>query len=71
MDPKRNFIFNQLLFIILFISTISKISSLYFAYPNAITLKNGNIFIVHQDGITICDSNFKEIIKNVTIFHKN
>ena len=60
--------FKQFIFIILFITFISKISPLYFAYPNAITLKNGNIFIVHQDGITICDDNLKEIIKNVTIF---
>ena len=60
--------FYQYLLVILFLTFISKISSLYFAYPNSITLKNGNILIVHQDGITICDSSFNEIIKNVTFF---
>ena len=59
----------QLLFIMPFLLVISKISSLYFAHPNAITLKNKNIFIVHKYGITICDVNFTTIIKNVTYFN--
>ena len=71
MESKIYFSFNQFLFVILFLLLIYKISSLYFAYPTAITLKNGNIFIVHQDGITICDANFTKIIKNVTTFSSN
>ena len=68
MESKTFFNFNHLLFIILFLSFTSKITSLYFAYSSAITLNNGNIFIVHKDGITICDANYKTIIKNVTTF---
>ena len=58
----------EYIFILLFISLISKSSSLYFTYPNAITLKNRNIFIIHKDGITICDSNYLSIIKNIITF---
>ena len=63
--------FNKLLFIISFLSLVSKIFSLYFAYPNAITLKNRNIFIIHKTGITICDINFTTIIKNVAYFNSD
>ena len=68
MESKTFPSLNKLLFIILIKSLIFKISSLYFAYPSAITLNNGNILIAHQDGITICDANFTKIIKNVVIF---
>ena len=69
MKSKLSFFVNiQYIFILLFISFISKSSSLYFTYPNAITLKNRNIFIIHKDGVTICDSNYFSIIKNIITF---
>ena len=37
----------QYISFLLFISHISKSFSLYFTYPNAITLKNRKIFIIH------------------------
>ena len=58
-------------FVLLFLSFFSNISSLYFSYPTALNLKNKRILVVHQDGITICDDNFTEIIKNVTTFSSN
>ena len=71
MDKKLsfNFVLNvQCIFILFFLSFISKSFSLHFTYPNAITLKNKNIFIIHKDGITICDANFTTIIKNIITF---
>ena len=44
------------------------LSTLSFKYPTAITLKNGNIFIIHETGISICDPTFSIIRKNVTVF---
>ena len=47
---------------------ISNNSILSFYYPTAITLNNGNIFIIHKTGITICDSSFSNIIRYVKNF---
>ena len=46
----------------------SKSYSISFIYPNSVTLKNGNIFVIHKEGVTICNSDFSEIIKNVITF---
>ena len=54
--------------IVVLFNTFSIISSLSFSYPNAVTLNNGNYFIIHKYGITICDSSFSKIVSNVTIF---
>lgn len=49
--------------------TISQIkSNLSFAYPSAITLINGNIFVVEKFGIYICDHTLSYIIKNEFTF---
>ena len=52
------------------IINISKSSEtfLYFNYPYAFKIKDKNIFVIHQDGITICDPTLKRIIRNETIF---
>jgi len=57
-------------FLILLIINISKSSEafLYFNYPYAFKIKDKNIFVIHQDGITICDPTLKRIIRNETIF---
>ena len=42
-------------------------SSLSFSFPNAVTLIDGNYFVIHKYGISICDSSFSKIISNITI----
>ena len=41
---------------------------LYFSFPTAIELKNKDILVVHQFGVTVCDPTFKRIKKNVYDF---
>jgi len=53
--------------IVLLINTYSIFSSLSFSYPSAVTLINGNYFVIHKYGISICDSSFSKIINNITI----
>ena len=67
--PKHYFYF----FLFLLIINISKSSQafLYFKYPYAFTIKDRNIFVIHQDGITICDPTLKRIIRNETIFESS
>ena len=55
-------------FIILFILINSSFSYLYFNFPYAFELNNKNIFIIHQLGINICNSNFTEIIDTIVTF---
>ena len=43
-------------------------SYLSFNFPYSLTLANGNIFVIHQKGISICDYHLNEIIENVTSF---
>ena len=35
-------------------------NSLYFKFPYAIQLDNNNIFVIHQEGVTICNEDFTE-----------
>ena len=58
----RNFIF------IIILNIIIKEAYLYisFHFPNSLFLSNGNIFIIHKYGISICNSNLTEIIYNIT-----
>ena len=65
-----NFIRNGFNFlIIIFILNIYQIGSiLKFKYPSAITLKNGNIFVIEENGIHICDKSFSEIIETIITF---
>ena len=62
----------KVLYIISFLLNISFIFSyISFNYPNAVTLKNGNIFVIHKYGISICDNSYSIIIKNITFFPIN
>ena len=65
-----NFIRNGFNFLItIFILNIYQIGSiLQFKYPTAITLENGNIFVIEENGIHICDKGFTKIIETVIIF---
>jgi hypothetical protein len=57
-----------LFFLYIFLSKFSKGSNLYFNYINAITLNNENIFVIHKNGVSICDPSFSEIINESYIF---
>ena len=59
---------NVLLFIILCDLMIHINTSISFMYPFSISLSNGNIFIIHKLGISVCDPLLSKIIKNITIF---
>ena len=71
MKNQKN-IFNELFFFFLFLTIInipkSSQSFLSFKFSYAITIKDRNIFVIHQDGVTICDPTFKTIIREEIIF---
>ena len=46
-------------------------SGLYFNYPYAIKLDNNKIFVIHQEGVTICNENFTESEERVITFCEN
>ena len=59
---------NIFLITIFFLIIIKETSSFNFAYPTAITLANGNIFIIEKFGIYIYNSTFSNIIRTEYIF---
>ena len=68
MEFVKLFYINFYSFILLSI-TLSQIKSiLSFTYPSAITLSNGNIFVVEKFGIYICDHTLSYIIKTEFTF---
>ena len=48
--------FKQLIICLYVVSFINFIQAFEFKYPKALSLKDGNIFIIHSKGIDICDS---------------
>ena len=54
--------------IIIYISLFSIVSNVSFIYPNSVTLKNKNIFVIHRYGISICNSFCSKIIKEILTF---
>ena len=68
MKEKIFFLYTKYAIISFFILIKYINNTLYFSYPTAITLNNGNIFIIHKTGITVCDSTFSRIIKYVKNF---
>jgi hypothetical protein len=61
----NNKLFN-LFFLLILLSILQNNLINSFSYPKSITLENGNIFIIHKDGISIFDSSLnreKQIIK--------
>ena len=62
------FLLNLFLFSSLFGKYYTQIK---YKYPKAITLLNGNIFIIHKNGIDIYDSSLSTKITGVIIFDKN
>ena len=65
-------VYSKLFFILIFLLNIHLlISTLSFKFPTSETLANGNIFVIHQDGICICNSDVSRIIKNIYIFNED
>ena len=64
-----NLFFFKFYFILIKFSFI--ISTVPFTYPNAVPLKNGNIFIIHKVGVTIYNPTNSTIIKNVIVFSES
>ena len=65
MAKKTFIILNSIIF---FLNISSSISILSFTYPSAISLKNGNIFVIHKYGVCVCNPSFSEVIKDIIIF---
>ena len=65
-------IYSKLIFILIFLLNIHmSISTLSFTFPISTALTNGNIFIIHQDGINVCNSGVTKIIKNSYQFNED
>ena len=67
------FLFFIRYFKFLMLLILIKISSSYlsFNFPYSLTLSNGNIFIIHQNGIDICDYHLTTILENITTFSED
>jgi len=63
-----SFLLNLFLFSSLFDNYYSQIT---YKYPNAITLLNGNIFLIHENGIDIYDSSLSKKLTGVITFDKD
>ena len=73
MDFKKSknyfYIFTFFLFLFLrFRQNKSTNSIPYINFPNAIMLSNDNIFIIHQNGVSIYDSTLSNLISDEIVF---
>ena len=65
-------VYYKLFFIFIFLLNIHlSISALFFTFPISTTLTNGNIFVIHQNGISVCNSGVTKIIKNSYTFNED
>ena len=72
LDAVKNIVLKYIFQAFIFLSFLEKynlVSS--FLYSSAITLKNGNIFIIHSSSIDIYDSTLKNKIKTIETFFGN
>ena len=65
-DFQSNKLFFYLLMLLFFVKICNPIPPLHF--PQSITLLNGNIFIIHKDGIDIYDASLENKVKNILNF---
>ena len=69
MVNRYDYFSNKLFFTILFILNFSiTISTLSFEFPTAVTLNNGNIFVIHKTGVSVCDPSFETKKENIITF---
>ena len=60
---------NQFFFLNILCIILSQIiSQISFIYPHSTILSDGNILIIHKYGITICNQNNTQIIRNIIVF---
>ena len=65
-------VLSKWLFLLIFLlNTNLSFSTLSFTYPTSIALKNGNFFVIHKDGICVCNSGITKIIRNSYVFNEN
>ena len=68
----KNFLYNFFVFFLLFFFLFKQIKSSnyipYINYPFALILSNDNIFIIHQNGVSIYDSTFSNLISDEIVF---
>ena len=57
--------------ILLYILIVPLKSFLYFNYPFSLTLSDGNILVIHQKGICICNYHLSEIKQNIKTFSED
>ena len=60
--------FDLFIIITLLSNILQSNAELNFKYPTSISLENENIFVIEENGIYICNSDFTEIIKKVKSF---
>ena len=62
----------KLLYMYIFYIIITKSNlSIFFNFPYSISLSNGNIFVIHKSGISICDYLLSYIIEDIIIFKED
>lgn len=61
-EKMMKFISKKMFYILFFYLSLI-VCETYFNNPKTISLRNGNLFIIHQNGIDICDENLN-IISN-------
>ena len=72
MDYRLFFHFKRIVnFIIFNLLMTLTYSSVSFNFPYSLTLSNGDIFVIHQTGVSICDNHLSEIKQNVISFPEN
>ena len=62
---------NIFLYIIFCIQIYNILSEINLRYPHSLYLSNGNIFVIHEKGITIYDHLFTKQIEDVITFSEN
>ena len=65
------FLFNIFLYIIFCIQIYKILSEISLRYPYSLYLPNGNIFVIHEKGITIYDHLMTKQIEDVITFSEN
>ena len=64
-------LFYYILLFIIFKTIYSQNSTIYLNFPFSIKLSNENIFIIHQDGVSIYDPTFSYLISQEVIFSES
>ena len=69
-EKMMKFISKKMLYILFFYLSLF-VCETYYNNPTTISLSNGNLFIIHQNGIDICDENLSKISTKMTFSSEN